>query len=40
VSTTYQLDLPELAPVRRSAFNEQGYYVDRVADGTWTGRTK
>jgi hypothetical protein len=40
VSTTYQLDLPELAPLPRSALNEQGYYVDRVADGTSIGRAK
>jgi hypothetical protein len=35
MSTTYLLDLPELASVRLSALNEQDYYVDRVADGTY-----
>ena len=35
MSTTYLLDLPELAPVRRSALNEQDYYADRVTDGTY-----
>ena len=38
MSTTYLLDLSEFAPIPRSdvgpAVNAQGYYVDRVTDGT------